>query len=35
MTVRRGILWPLLLIVVGVVFLLANFGYIAPIRMLR
>ena len=33
MIVRRGILWPLLLIVVGVVFLLANFGYIAPISI--
>jgi hypothetical protein len=33
MTPRRGLVWPLLLIVVGAAFLLANFGYIAPISV--
>jgi hypothetical protein len=28
MTVRRGLFWPLLLITLGIVFLLVNFGYI-------
>jgi hypothetical protein len=31
---RRGLFWPLLLIVIGLVFLLANFGLIAPISVL-
>src|SRR6185503_14597994 len=31
MTVRRGLVWPLILIFVGVVFLLVNFGVIPPI----
>jgi len=31
MTPRRGLIWPLILIAIGVVFLLANFGYLAPI----
>jgi hypothetical protein len=34
MTPRRGLVWPLLLIIIGVVFLLANFGYIAPISVI-
>ena len=34
MTVRRGLFWPLLLIVVGLVFLLANFGFVAPVSIL-
>ena len=34
MTTRRGIFWPLLLVVIGVVFLLANLGYIGPISLL-
>jgi len=33
-TTRRGFFWPLLLIVLGVVFLGANFGVIPPIRAL-
>jgi len=33
-TARRGLFWPLILIVIGLVFLLANFGLIAPISML-
>jgi hypothetical protein len=33
-TARRGLFWPLLLIVVGLVFLLANFGLIRPISVL-
>lgn len=33
MTTRRGVFWPLLLIVIGLVFLLANFGYIAPVSI--
>jgi len=33
MTPRRGLLGPLVLITVGVVFLLANFGYIAPLSI--
>lgn len=31
MTARRGLFWPVLLIAIGLVFLLANFGYIRPI----
>jgi hypothetical protein len=31
---RRGLVWPLLLITLGVVFLLANFGVIAPFSFL-
>jgi len=31
---RRGVFWPLLLIVIGLVFLLANFGLIAPLSAL-
>ncbi|HEY3218590.1 MAG TPA: DUF5668 domain-containing protein [Candidatus Limnocylindria bacterium] len=34
MKARRGLFWPLLLIVIGLVFLLANFGLIAPISVL-
>jgi len=34
MTPRRGLFWPLLLIVVGLVFLLANFGAIPPVSVL-
>ena len=34
MTARRGLFWPLLLVVVGVVFLLANLGYIGPLSVL-
>jgi hypothetical protein len=34
MTPRRGVFWPLLLIVIGLVFLLANLGYIAPVSAL-
>ena len=34
MTARRGLFWPLLLVVVGLVFLLANLGYIGPISVL-
>jgi hypothetical protein len=30
MTARRGLFWPVLLIAIGLVFLLANFGYIGP-----
>jgi hypothetical protein len=33
-TPRRGLFWPLLLIVIGLVFLLANFGLIAPVSVL-
>ena len=33
MTTRRGVFWPLLFIVLGVVFLLANFGYIPPVSL--
>jgi len=33
MTPRRGLIWPLILIAIGVVFLLANFGYLAPISV--
>ncbi len=33
MTGRRGLFWPLLLIVVGVLFLLANLGLLAPISV--
>ncbi len=33
MTGRRGVFWPLVLIAVGLVFLLANFGYISPISV--
>jgi hypothetical protein len=32
-TARRGLVWPLLLIVVGVLFLAANFGLIGPISV--
>ena len=31
MTMRRGLFWPLVLIVIGLVFLLANFGLIPPL----
>ena len=31
MTARRGVFWPLLLIALGLVFLLANFGFIAGV----
>ena len=31
MTARRGLVWPLILIFVGVVFLLVNFGVIPPV----
>ncbi len=31
MTARRGLFWPILLIAIGLVFLLVNFGYIRPI----
>ena len=34
MTSRRGIAWPLLLILLGVVFLLGNLGYIPPLSVL-
>lgn len=34
MTARRGLFWPLILIVIGLVFLLANFGLIGPISVL-
>ena len=33
MTPRRGLVWPLLLIAVGLFFLLANFGFIAPLSI--
>lgn len=33
MTPRRGLIWPLILIAIGVVFLLANYGYLAPISV--
>jgi len=35
MIVTRGLVWPLLLIVAGVTFLLANFGYIPPFHIGR
>jgi len=35
MIVTRGLIWPLLLIVAGVTFLLANFGYIPPFHIGR
>ncbi len=31
---RRGVFWPLLLIALGLIFLLANYGFIAPITVL-
>lgn len=34
MTARRGVFWPLLLIALGLVFLLANFGFIAGVSWL-
>jgi hypothetical protein len=34
MTPRRGLFWPLLLIVLGLVFLLANYGLIGPVSAL-
>ena len=34
MTPRRGVFWPLLLIALGLVFLLANFGFIAGVSWL-
>lgn len=34
MTARRGIIFPLILIAIGTVFLLANFGLIAPVSVL-
>ena len=34
MTARRGVFWPLLLIAIGLVFLLANFGLIAGVSWL-
>lgn len=33
MTVRRGLVWPLLLISIGLVFLLGNFGLIGPVSV--
>ena len=33
MTARRGLIWPLILIVIGVAFLLANFGLIGPVSV--
>lgn len=33
MTPRRGLVWPLLLISIGLVFLLANFGLIGPVSV--
>ena len=34
MTARRGLFWPLLLVVIGLVFLLANLGFIGTISVL-
>ena len=34
MTGRRGVFWPLILIAVGLVFLLANFGLIPPMSLI-
>ena len=34
MTPRRGLFWPLLLIAIGLIFLLANFGLIGPVSAL-
>jgi len=34
MTPRRGLVWPLLLISLGLVFLLANFGLIGPVSVI-
>ncbi|HZP95857.1 MAG TPA: DUF5668 domain-containing protein [Candidatus Limnocylindria bacterium] len=34
MTPRRGLFWPVLLIAIGLVFLLANFGLIGPVSAL-
>lgn len=31
---RRGVFWPLLLIALGLIFLLANYGFIAPLTMI-
>ena len=33
MTPRRGLVWPLLLIAFGLVFLAANFGFIGPVSV--
>ena len=33
MTPRRGLVWPLLLIAIGLAFLLANFGLIGPVSV--
>lgn len=33
MTPRRGLVWPLILIVIGLAFLLANFGLIGPVSV--
>ncbi len=33
-TRRRGVFWPLLLIALGLIFLLANYGFIAPLTVL-
>lgn len=35
MIVSRGVIWPLLLILTGLAFLLANFGYLPPINFGR
>ncbi len=35
MIVTRGVIWPLLLILTGLAFLLANFGYLPPINFGR
>ena len=34
MTERRGLFWPLLLITIGLVFLLVNFGFIPGLTVL-
>ncbi|HYK96978.1 MAG TPA: DUF5668 domain-containing protein [Candidatus Acidoferrales bacterium] len=34
MSVRRGLFWPLLLVVIGLVFLMANLGYIGTLSVL-
>ena len=34
MTNRRGLFWPLILIVIGTVFLLANFGYLGRVSLI-
>ena len=33
MTPRRGLVWPLLLIIIGLVFLAANFGLTGPVSV--